>query len=184
MSPGIPSPNAFRRVMRSVCSSDTAALGIENWLHWAFDVSFREDDWRIRQDAAAQTTSVLRHIALDLIRREESQARHEGQTQTNWWGQRYLSQVLESVPKVGDIPKAGRIFTDCRVFDAKKRPRNGGCLPDASKIIEIVGLMEQTLTQFLCFRRQDLSGSTGLFEGVFADSRRSLAKGSVCWSPR
>ena len=44
--------------------------GIENSLHWVLDVSFREDDCRIRQDAGAQTMSVLRHIALNLIRRE------------------------------------------------------------------------------------------------------------------
>lgn len=49
--------------------------GIENSLHWVLDVSFQEDDRRIRQDASAQTMSVLRHIALNLIRRESSHKR-------------------------------------------------------------------------------------------------------------
>ena len=40
--------------------------GIENSLHWVLDISFREDESRIRRDFAAQNAATLRHIALNL----------------------------------------------------------------------------------------------------------------------
>jgi len=42
--------------------------GIENSLHWVLDMSFREDESRIRTDHAPQNMATLRHIALNLIR--------------------------------------------------------------------------------------------------------------------
>ena len=44
--------------------------GMENSLHWVLDVSFDEDACRIRKNEGAQTFAVLRHIALNLLRRE------------------------------------------------------------------------------------------------------------------
>ena len=61
--------------------------GIENSLHWVLDVSFGEDDCRIRQDDGAQNMALLRHIALNLIRRESSHKR-------GLKARRYLLQVL------------------------------------------------------------------------------------------
>jgi predicted transposase YbfD/YdcC len=46
--------------------------GIENSLHWVLDVSFREDESRIRKDMAPQNFAVLRHIALKMIKKETS----------------------------------------------------------------------------------------------------------------
>lgn len=42
--------------------------GIENSLHWVLDMSFREDESRIRTDHGPQNMAILRHIALDLIK--------------------------------------------------------------------------------------------------------------------
>jgi len=44
--------------------------GIENRLHWSLDVSFREDDCRIRQGHAAENFSRLNRIALNLLKAE------------------------------------------------------------------------------------------------------------------
>ena len=41
---------------------------VENSLHWSLDVTFREDDCRIRERNAAQNFSLLRKIALSLIK--------------------------------------------------------------------------------------------------------------------
>lgn len=69
--------------------------GIENSLHWVLDVSFREDDCRIRQDAGAQAMSVLRHMALNLIRRESHHKRGvKARRKRAGWDRRYLMQVL------------------------------------------------------------------------------------------
>jgi predicted transposase YbfD/YdcC len=47
--------------------------GIENRLHWALDVVFREDDCRVHADHAPQNFAVIRHFALNLLRQEHSQ---------------------------------------------------------------------------------------------------------------
>ena len=46
--------------------------GIENSLHWQLDVSFREDECRVRRDHAPANLSVIRRFALGLLKRETS----------------------------------------------------------------------------------------------------------------
>lgn len=45
---------------------------IENKLHWILDLAFREDESRVRIGNGPQNFAVLRHIALNLLRRETS----------------------------------------------------------------------------------------------------------------
>ncbi|MGI8492735.1 MAG: ISAs1 family transposase [Acidimicrobiales bacterium] len=46
--------------------------GIENNLHWQLDVSFREDECRVRTDHAPANLGVIRRFALGLLKREAS----------------------------------------------------------------------------------------------------------------
>ena len=45
---------------------------IENSLHWVLDVTFKEDDSRIRKDNAPANFAVLRHIAVNIISQNKS----------------------------------------------------------------------------------------------------------------
>jgi predicted transposase YbfD/YdcC len=68
---------------------------IENRLHWVLDVTFREDDSRIRTGNAAQNMAVLRHMALNLLKQESSTKRSvRGKRLKAGWDEAYLVQVL------------------------------------------------------------------------------------------
>lgn len=43
--------------------------GVQNSLHWTLDITFREDESRIRKQAAPENYAIFRHIALNIIRR-------------------------------------------------------------------------------------------------------------------
>jgi predicted transposase YbfD/YdcC len=44
--------------------------GVENRLHWVLDLAFHEDASRVRADHAPQNFAIIRHIALNLLRRD------------------------------------------------------------------------------------------------------------------
>ena len=70
---------------------------IENCLHWVLDVSFREDESRIRKDNAAQNFAVLRHLALNLIKKETSLKKSVKSKQLRaGWDNDYLAKVLKN----------------------------------------------------------------------------------------
>lgn len=69
--------------------------GIENSLHWVLDVSFREDDSRIRLGNAQQNFSLLRKMTLNLLHQEHSV--HVGiaaKRKKAGWSEAYLLRIL------------------------------------------------------------------------------------------
>ena len=68
---------------------------IENSLHWVLDVAFREDEARIRKGYGAENFAVLRHIALNLLKHEQT-ARVGIQTKRlqAGWDTAYLEKIL------------------------------------------------------------------------------------------
>jgi predicted transposase YbfD/YdcC len=45
---------------------------IENRLHWVLDLAFQEDSSRVRADHAPENLAIIRHLALNLLRRDPS----------------------------------------------------------------------------------------------------------------
>ena len=68
---------------------------IENRLHWVLDVSFREDESRIRKGNAPENFAVLRHIALNMIKRETSLKKSiKSRRLRAGWDNDYLLEIL------------------------------------------------------------------------------------------
>jgi len=72
-----------------------AHWGIENRLHWQLDVTFQEDQCRIRQGHADANFSVLRRAALGLLKNESTlKVGIKNKRLTAGWDEHYLEQVL------------------------------------------------------------------------------------------
>lgn len=69
--------------------------GVENSLHWVLDVAFREDRCQIRKDHGAENFALLRHIAVNLLKREKT-AKVGVKIKRNkaGWDTNYLLKVL------------------------------------------------------------------------------------------
>ena len=68
---------------------------VENAGHWVLDIAFREDESRIRQGNAAQNFAVLRQMALNLLKTEESETVGiKNKRLKAAWDEDYLVKVL------------------------------------------------------------------------------------------
>jgi len=68
---------------------------IENKLHWVLDVSFREDESRLRKGDGAENFTVIRRIALNLLKKEKTEkAGVETKRLRAGWDDQYLMKVL------------------------------------------------------------------------------------------
>jgi predicted transposase YbfD/YdcC len=69
--------------------------GIENRLHWALDVSFREDESRVRTGNAPENLALVRHMALNLLRQDQTRkAAIKAKRKLAGWDNNYLLSIL------------------------------------------------------------------------------------------
>lgn len=69
--------------------------GIENRLHWQLDVTFQEDQCRIRKGHADANFSILRRTALSMLKNETSlKVGIKNKRLTAGWDETYLEKVL------------------------------------------------------------------------------------------
>ena len=69
---GIPVDDTFAPNAEKTLTAVGQHWGIENQLHWTLDMTFREDESRIRAEAASENFAIMRHIALNLIKNDTS----------------------------------------------------------------------------------------------------------------
>jgi predicted transposase YbfD/YdcC len=73
---------------------------VENNLHWQLDVTFREDDGRVRQRTAATNFAVLRRLALNLAQHEDTEMSIAKKRFAAALDTDYLEKMLE-IGKIG-----------------------------------------------------------------------------------
>lgn len=92
-----------RRYYISSMAANARSLGkairehwsVENGLHWVLDVEFGEDASRIRKDHGPENMTVLRHIALNLLKQDKSlKVGIKSKRLKAGWDERYLLKVL------------------------------------------------------------------------------------------
>lgn len=70
---------------------------IENSVHWLLDVAFREDESRVRDRVAAENLSLLRKIALNILKQDEqTKLGIKNKRLRAGWDEEYLANLLNS----------------------------------------------------------------------------------------
>ena len=67
---------------------------IENNLHWTLDVTFNEDQSRLRAGHGAKNMAVVRHFALNLVRQATDKRSIKRRRKRASWDPEYLLQIL------------------------------------------------------------------------------------------
>jgi predicted transposase YbfD/YdcC len=70
---------------------------IENNLHWTLDVTFKEDQSRLRAGHGAKNMAVVRHFALNLVRQAGDKRSIKRRRKRASWDPEYLLQILQPI---------------------------------------------------------------------------------------
>lgn len=80
-----------------ILTSKREHWGVENKIHWLLDVVFKEDASRIRDRNSAQNFSVVRRLAINMIKRETSVKKSVRQRRMMaGWNRKYLEKILKA----------------------------------------------------------------------------------------
>jgi predicted transposase YbfD/YdcC len=67
---------------------------IENGLHWVLDMTFRDDECRVRTDHAPANFTTIKHMALNLIRRAPGKDSIRLRRKVAAWDDDYLASLI------------------------------------------------------------------------------------------
>lgn len=78
-----------------ICQAIRRHWSVENNLHWVLDVAFREDECRIRNGHGAENLAIVRQIALNLLKQENTaKVGVANKRLLAGWDEDYLMKVL------------------------------------------------------------------------------------------
>ena len=80
-------PERFAQIVR-------AHWAIKNSLHWCLDVVMNEDQARSRMDNAPHNLAVLRHLALNAVRKDPAKGSLRVKLKRAAWSNDYLVKLL------------------------------------------------------------------------------------------
>ena len=88
---------------RALTATDAAAAvrghwAIENSLHWVLDVTFADDQSRLRKGHGARNMATVRHFALNLVRTTNDKRSIKSRRKLAGWSPNYLQAILSSHP--------------------------------------------------------------------------------------
>lgn len=79
---------------RQLAEAVRAHWGIENRLHWVLGITFREDEARLRKDNAPHNASILKHMALNMLKKTPSRRSIRLKRKSAGWDNQFLQSVL------------------------------------------------------------------------------------------
>ncbi len=80
--------------VRSFAERIRGHWGIENTLHWCLDVTFREDDSRLRNRHAADNVAWLKRFAISLLKQQNDKESIAMRRRKAGWNTAYLAKVV------------------------------------------------------------------------------------------
>jgi predicted transposase YbfD/YdcC len=98
--PATPDPETAYYLFSQPVSAERAAhvvrahWGVENRLHWVLDVAMNEDQARNRMDNGPENLAVLRHLALNVIRKDATKISVRRKIKRAAWTDSFLRSLL------------------------------------------------------------------------------------------
>ena len=86
--------SSLRLGVKRFASAARGHWGIENTLHWCLDVTFREDENRVRDRYAADNLAWLRRFAISLLKQCDDKESIAMRRRMAGWNPNYLAQVV------------------------------------------------------------------------------------------
>jgi len=82
---------------QNILDATRSHWSIENRLHWVMDVTFREDEMRTRKGNSSQNLVVLRHIALNILKKDPSKGSLKQKRYKAALDDTFLEKLLDNI---------------------------------------------------------------------------------------
>lgn len=86
--------SSMKTAVRQFAQAIRGHWGIENTLHWCLDVTFREDESRVRDRHAADNLAWLRRFAISILKQQTDKESIAMRRRMAGWNPAYLLQIL------------------------------------------------------------------------------------------